>query len=52
MLLVEWLQRDKQHGLEDLKMHPVLRWVIYYAIILGIIFYGAFGNRNYIYFQF
>ena len=52
MLLVEWLQRDKQHGLEDLKMHPILRWVIYYAIILGIIFYGAFGNRNYIYFQF
>ena len=52
MLAVEWFQRDKQHGLEDLKMHPVLRWMIYYAIILGIIFYGAFGNRNYIYFQF
>ena len=52
MLLVEWLQRDKQHGLEDLKMHPILRWVMYYAIILVIIFYGAFGNRNYIYFQF
>jgi D-alanyl-lipoteichoic acid acyltransferase DltB (MBOAT superfamily) len=52
MMAIEWFQRNKQHGLEDLKMHPVLRWIIYYAIILGIIFYGAFGNRNYIYFQF
>jgi len=51
MLLVEWLQRDKQHGLEDLKMHPILRWVIYYSIILAILkFSGQY--QEFIYFQY
>ena len=52
MLLVEWLQRDKQHGLEDLKMHFILRWAIYYAIVSGIIFWGISSKSDFIYFQF
>jgi alginate O-acetyltransferase complex protein AlgI len=52
MLLVEWLQRDKQHGLEDLKMHFVLRWAIYYAIVLEIIFWGISSKSDFIYFKF
>lgn len=29
-----------------------LRWSVYYAIILLIIFFGIFGERDFIYFQF
>ena len=30
----------------------VVRWGLYYALVLGIIFFGAFGSRSFIYFQF
>jgi D-alanyl-lipoteichoic acid acyltransferase DltB (MBOAT superfamily) len=50
MLLIEWLQRDKQHGLENLKIHPVLRWVVYYCLILIIFLFGC--KQQFIYFQF
>ena len=30
----------------------LLRWVVYYALCLGIIFYGVFEHRQFIYFQF
>ena len=52
MVLVEWLQRDKRHGLEDLKIHFVLRWAIYCALVLGIIFWGISSKNDFIYFQF
>ena len=51
MVLVEWLQRDKQHGLEDLKMHLILRWPIYYGLI-ALICYFAGSEQQFIYFQF
>ena len=51
LVLVEWLQRDKQHGLEDLKMHPILRWSIYYGLT-AFIFYYAGSRQQFIYFQF
>ncbi|MGD0279578.1 MAG: MBOAT family O-acyltransferase [Smithella sp.] len=50
LILAEWLQRDKQHGLENLKMHPVLRWIIYYCITLIIFIFGC--PHQFIYFQF
>jgi len=31
---------------------PVLRWLFYYFLVLGIMFLGKFGNRQFIYFQF
>jgi D-alanyl-lipoteichoic acid acyltransferase DltB (MBOAT superfamily) len=52
MLIVEWLQRKNQHGLDDLRMHFLLRWSVYYAISAGIIVFGTFGTNNFIYFQF
>jgi D-alanyl-lipoteichoic acid acyltransferase DltB (MBOAT superfamily) len=52
MIAVEWLQRDKQHGLESLKMHFILRWAIYYAIVLGIIYLGISSKNDFIYFKF
>ena len=56
MLIVEWLQRDKQHGLHKLENYrifrtKVVRICIYYIIILVIArFYGT--SQTFIYFQF
>ena len=52
MLLVEWLQRDKEHGLD---LSCVKRGVFRYAAYLAILFLTfAFGGHavNFIYFQF
>jgi len=52
-LLVEWLQRDKQHALQldNVKIPSVLKWVLYYALILSIFYIGG-GQQDFIYFQF
>jgi D-alanyl-lipoteichoic acid acyltransferase DltB (MBOAT superfamily) len=52
MLLVEWVQREKQHGLElsGLK-NKYVKWSIYYALILVIFEFGA-NSKSFIYFQF
>jgi len=52
MLIVEWLQRRKQHGLEMFSVGgPVLKWSIYYAIIALILEFGA-ESQSFIYFKF
>ena len=55
LLLVEWLQRDKQHALQFPKnrvfKHSVVRWGVYYAIILMIFSFAGEG-QTFIYFQF
>lgn len=51
MLIVEWLQRSKQHGLEMQIRQWYLRYPIYLALVLAIIyFYG--DSVTFIYFQF
>jgi alginate O-acetyltransferase complex protein AlgI len=52
MLLVEWLQRRKKHGLEinHIPFVPV-RWAIYYATIFLLVLFGA-TQQDFIYFQF
>lgn len=51
LLVVEWFQRDKEHGLDlqAVKYAPI-RWVLYYAIIVAL-FFGE-GVETFIYFQF
>ena len=51
MVLVEWLQRDKQHGLEDLKMHRILRWAVYIFICISCIEYSQ-QDQEFIYLRF
>lgn len=53
MLLIEWLQRNKQHGLEvtDAHKYKWLRVVFYYILILFIIS-NAGTEHTFIYFQF
>jgi D-alanyl-lipoteichoic acid acyltransferase DltB (MBOAT superfamily) len=50
--VVEWLSRNRQHGLQiDRIKSSTLRWVIYYVIVILI---WAFGGQSetFIYFQF
>lgn len=51
MQIVEWIQREKSHGLEldNLPYAPV-RWAIYYIIVICL-FFGE-GVETFIYFQF
>lgn len=51
MVIVEWLQREKQHGLEAIKMPTVLRWSVYYGITFAILGYIGQGQQ-FIYFKF
>lgn len=51
LLIVEWVQRNKLHGL-SIALSPLLvRWFIYLLIILIIILFGA-SSDSFIYFQF
>lgn len=55
LLFIEWLQRDKQHALQftDSKPfnYPIVRWSIYYLLLLLIDKYSGDG-QTFIYFQF
>ncbi|MDE0836365.1 MAG: hypothetical protein OSA84_08455 [Akkermansiaceae bacterium] len=52
LIAVEWIQRERPHGLEISKIRRrSVRWLIYYGIIAAIYFYGA-EQQDFIYFQF
>ncbi len=55
LLLVEWMQRDKQHALEFSSNRYFskrwVRWSVYYVIVL-VILYSKGSSQTFIYFQF
>lgn len=55
LLVVEWLQRDKQHALQFTNIKPFnyrpVRWGIYYLILIVITIYAG-SSQTFIYFQF
>jgi hypothetical protein len=53
MLIVEWIGRNEQFGLEKLGLtwKPIYRYAMYYVIIL-LIFLFAGQEQEFIYFQF
>jgi alginate O-acetyltransferase complex protein AlgI len=53
LIVVEWIQRDGQHGLDvtNLSIPRPARWCVYYAIIGLLIFIGG-RSHDFIYFQF
>ena len=53
LLVVEWIHREKQHGLQFSKIQVPMgvRWGSYSLIILIISFFGA-AQQEFIYFQF
>jgi len=50
LLIIEWLQRHKQHGLE-LKNNQITNWAIYLSLTSAIFLFGG-GEHQFIYFQF
>ena len=56
MLIVEWMQRDKEHGLEfDTKQHSWWHVLVYIVMILCIVYYflpSIESPSSFIYFQF
>jgi D-alanyl-lipoteichoic acid acyltransferase DltB (MBOAT superfamily) len=55
MILVEWLNRDKQHGLQfeyrGWLSYRMVRWTVYVGIIFLLVFYSG-TQSDFIYFQF
>jgi D-alanyl-lipoteichoic acid acyltransferase DltB (MBOAT superfamily) len=51
LLVVEWLHRDKQHGLDLSNRNKAIQLAISYAIALYILEFGA-NAQSFIYFQF
>lgn len=53
LLLVEWLHRSREHGLQlnDGKVPVALRWTLYYAIVISLLMAGG-QAATFIYFQF
>jgi hypothetical protein len=54
LLVVEWIQRHKQHAMqiETMKIPRVLRWAIYAFIVFLVGMYTPTGETPFIYFQF
>ena len=52
MLMVEWINRTREHGLELDKIHSrIIRWTIYLVVALLTFYFGTPG-QTFIYFQF
>ena len=52
MLVVEWLQREKEHGLEITHIKPWARYAIVTLLIESILFLKPTALNQFIYFQF
>ena len=54
-IFIEWLQREKNHGLEiygnGLLKNRYIRWIAYVCIIIVIFYFGG-SQQEFIYFQF
>ena len=51
-IIVEWIHRDKEFGLEIRHYSKPIRWIVYTTVLLLIITFGYFGESEFIYFQF
>lgn len=51
LVVVEWIFRKRDHGLDIAHFHPILRFAIYYAFVLVILEFEA-SSKSFIYFQF
>lgn len=52
LLILEWIQREKEFLLEIGELPVVLRWGIYYLSLLLLAVFGAFGGPGFLYAQF
>jgi D-alanyl-lipoteichoic acid acyltransferase DltB (MBOAT superfamily) len=52
LLVVEWLSRNRLHALAKFSFPVPVRWTVYYALVLAIIFATPLTYIPFIYFQF
>ena len=52
ILTFEWVTKSHQHPFYVDNLHPVLRKLLYVAMILTILLYGYYGKEPFYYFQF
>jgi alginate O-acetyltransferase complex protein AlgI len=53
MFVIEWVQREKEYGLQIEKINnPFFRMIVYYVFVVVILAFGSFNQINFIYFQF
>jgi alginate O-acetyltransferase complex protein AlgI len=52
IVLIEWCQRARPHGLAIAHWPRTVRWAVYYSLIAGIFWYGNTAYSPFIYFQF
>ena len=51
LIVVEWMARMRNHGLDIKHLHPVLRYTIYFGVLFLLFAFGG-QTANFIYFQF
>lgn len=52
LVVIDWINKDQDHGLDIKRFHPFTRRAVYIFLIFLIMYFGVFGNGNYIYEQF
>ncbi|QIY91424.1 MBOAT family O-acyltransferase [Chryseobacterium gallinarum] len=52
IILIDWINKEQEHGLEISRFQPVTRRLFYTFLIFMIMYYGVFGNGSFIYEQF
>lgn len=52
LILIDWFNKDQEHGLEISRYNPLIRRGIYVFLIFMIMYFGVFGNGSFIYEQF
>ena len=50
-ITIEWFNREKKHDFEISKYNILVRWFLYFFILLLILFFGK-SSESFIYFQF
>jgi alginate O-acetyltransferase complex protein AlgI len=51
-IIVEWLNREKDHALKIGYLNPSFRYFSYFTVFFLIFFFGNFSQQTFIYFQF
>lgn len=52
MLVIEWNQRNTNHGFDIARFHPVVRYMLFIVLLLVIFFLYPATSSQFIYFQF
>ncbi|CAA7390064.1 MBOAT family O-acyltransferase [Chryseobacterium fistulae] len=52
LIVIDWLNKDQDHGFEISRYKPIVRRGFYIFLIFMIMYFGVFGNGNFIYEQF